>query len=167
MKRTLDIYLAAAMVAATFLVGGCDRAGTSTDPKTQWIDPNKLQPGPIRHASLTDEQLQRVRRVQKIFSEVAPSPIEKWEEDFKRDLSPERELSIWEGMATVYATFTASKTLSLDAKKEVFQVVLVRSGASEDEALKHLELKVLTEKDAREIMALFTSKPEPIRVVSP
>jgi hypothetical protein len=133
----------------------------------QSIDPKKVEPGPIRHANLTDEQISRVQRVQIIFSEVDPSPVEKWIEDFKRDVSPDRELAIWEEMASAYETFTGSKSLTSDGKKEVFQVVLMRSAAPEDEALKRLDLKILTEKDAREIMARFTKKPKPIRVTSP
>ena len=116
---------------------------------------------------MTEDQTSRVQSIQKIFSEVDPSPIEKWMEDFKRDANPERELAMWEGMATAYATYTASNSLTLGGKKEVFQVVLSRSGAPDDEVLKHLDLKILTETDARKIMALFTTKPEPIRVVSP
>ncbi|EEF59122.1 hypothetical protein [Pedosphaera parvula] len=167
MKSKFEIYLAVGLISVTFLVGGCDHASSSTDSKTQWIDPNKLEAGPVRHASLTEAQMERVKRVQKVFSEVEPSPIEQWVDDFKRDQNPERELSIWEGMARAYETFTTSRNLALAGKQEVFQVVLLRSGAAEDEVLKHLKLKILTEKDAREIMALFTTKPEPIRVVSP
>lgn len=165
MKPKLDIYLVVVLVA--FLVTGCDRGSTSGDAKTQWIDPSKLEPGPIRHASLTEEQIARVQRVQKVFSEVDPSPIEKWVEDFRRDANPERELSLWESMATAYETFTTSRTLTLAARKEVFGVVLLRSGAPEEEVLKHLKLKVLTEKDARDIMRLFSTRPAPVTVVSP
>ena len=149
------------------LFSGCDRSASSSDSKTQWIDPNKLEAGPIRHASLTDDQMSRVQRLQKTFHEVDPSSVEKWAEDFRRDANPEREMGIWESMATAYETFTASNSLTLAGKKEVYQVVLLRSGAPEDEVMKHLELKTLTEKDARAIMALFVTKPAPIRVVSP
>ena len=165
MKPKLDIYLVVVLVA--LLVTGCDRGSTSGDGKTQWIDPKKLEPGPIRHAGLTDEQMARVQRVQKVFSEVDPSPIEKWVEDFRRDLNPERELSHWESMATAYETFTTSRALTLAAKKEVFGVVLLRSGAPEEEVLKHVKLKILTEKDARDIMRLFSTQPTPVTVVSP
>ena len=165
MKPKLDIYLVVVLVA--LLVTGCDRGGTSGDAKTQWLNANKLKPGPIRHASLTEDQMARVQRVQKVFSEVDPSPVEKWVEDFRRDVNPERELSLWESMATAYETFTASRTLTLDGKQEVFTVVLLRSGAPEEEVLKHLNLKVLTEKDARNIMRLFSAQPAPVTVVSP
>ena len=167
MMRRPNIDLVAALAFWVILLAGCDRASTSSDSTTQWIDPNKLEAGPIRHTNLTEDQTSRVQSIQKIFSEVDPSPIEKWMEDFKRDANPERELAMWEGMATAYATYTASNSLTLGGKKEVFQVVLSRSGAPDAEVLKHLDLKILTETDARKIMALFTTKPEPIRVVSP
>lgn len=166
MKHTLEVYVVTALIAATSLAGGC--GGTERpDRKTQWGDPKTVQAGPVLHDSLTSGQMERVRGLQKIFSEVDPSPVEKWAEDFRRDLNPERELSLWEGMASVYASYMASRKLTLDAKKEVFQVVLMRSATSEEEALAHLKLKVLTEKDARVIMGLFTGKPQPVRAVSP
>ena len=167
MMRRPDIRLTVLLAVCLMLLDGCERASPPSESKTQWIDPNKLEAGPIRHSNLTEDQISRVRRVQRVFSEVDPSPIEKWIEDFKRDENPERELAIWEGMASAYAGYTASNSLTLDGKKEVFQVVLMRSGSSDDEVLKRLELKILTEKDVRGIMALFSRKPEPIRVVSP
>jgi hypothetical protein len=109
--------------------------------------------------------MNRVRRLQKAFSKADPSPLEKWVEDFKRDANPDNELKVWEAMATAYETFTASRNLTVDAKKEVFQVVLLRSGAPEEEVLQNLKLKALTDKDAREIMALFVDKPKPIQVI--
>ncbi len=80
-------------------------------------------------------------------------------------LNPDNELKIWEAMATAYETFTASRNLTLDAKKEVFQVVLLRSGEPEEQVLQHLKLTALTQKDAREIMALFVEKPTPIEAI--
>jgi hypothetical protein len=109
--------------------------------------------------------MNQVKRLQKTFSEVDSSPLEKWVEDFKRDSHPEKELEIWEAMANAYESFTTTKNLTLDAKKEVFQVVLLRSGAPEEDVLLHLKLKVLSEKDAREIMALFHEKPKPMEVI--
>jgi hypothetical protein len=164
MPHNANSQFVAALVVSVTLFSGCDRADSPSGPTTQWVDPNKLGTGPIRHATLTEDQISRVAKVQKSFSEVDPSPIEKWLEDFRRDADPERELAIWEEMASAYESFTASNSLSLDGKKEVFQVVLLRSGSPDEEVLKHLELKTLTDKDARAIMALFTTKPAPIRV---
>src|SRR2546426_4100267 len=165
MKLRYQFGFAAVLLSAVLLCSGCGKSGTPTQSKTEWIDPNQLQPGPIQHASLTEEQMNRVKRLQKTFSEADPSPLEKWVEDFKRDVNPDNELKIWEAMATAYETFTASRNLTLDAKKEVFQVVLLRSGEPEEQVLQHLKLTALTQKDAREIMALFVEKPTPIEAI--
>ncbi|HTI99799.1 MAG TPA: hypothetical protein VL527_13040 [Dongiaceae bacterium] len=161
------VSLCAALTLCAILVAGCDRAGKSSAGNTHWIDPNKLQVGPIRHPNLTADQISRIQKLQKTFEEVDPSSLEEWSDGFKRDADPDRELTIWEDMATAYATFTATNALTLDGKKEVFKIALLRSAASEDKVLKNLKLQILTEKDARAIMSLFAGKPEPLRVVSP
>ncbi len=161
-KLRYKFGVAAVLLSAVLLYSGCGESGTPTQSTTEWVDPNQLQPGPIQHASLTEEQMNRVKRLQKTFSEADPSPLEKWVEDFKSDASPDDELKIWEAMATAYETFTARRNLTLDAKKEVFQVVLLRSGAPEEQVLQQLKLTTLTQTDAREIMALFVEEPKPI-----
>src|SRR5262245_19673392 len=131
------------------------------------VEVNKLKPGPIRHSTLTDKQMARIERLQEIFSEVSPQPLEKWVDDFKRDMNPDNELAVWESMATAYQTFVASKTLPQDGKKDAFGVVLLRSCASEEQVLKDLKLNVLTVEEAKELMNLMPLKPSPITAVSP
>ena len=100
-----------------------------------------------------------------VFHEVDPSSLEGWKEDFQRDSNPDSEIKIWENMAAAYEAFTTSRELSIDAKKDAYQVVMLRSAASEPDVLAHLKLKVLTEADAKEIMAHFSGAPEPIKVI--
>ena len=147
------------------LLAGCERSPKSEESKTKWIDPSKLEPGPIQYATLTDNQMQRVKFLQTAFKDVDSSPLEKWAEDFRRDTNPDPELKIWESMATAFTGFIANKELSLEAKKEVYQVVLLRSGASDEEVLKHWKIKILTEEDVKKILGLYEGKPEPIRVL--
>ena len=146
---------------------GCHKPPATTETKPEWIDPAKVVPGPIQHDKLTEDQMSQIRHLQKVFAEVMPSSVEKWAEDFRRDLNPDNEIAIWENMAAAYEAYTSSRVLTLEAKKDVFQVVLLRSASSEEEVLKHLKLKTLTEKDAKEIMARYTAQPEPIKVASP
>jgi hypothetical protein len=98
----------------------------------------------------------------KIFSEIDPSSFEKWVDDFKRDTDPDSELKIWEQIAAAYEAYTATKNLPLAAKREVYGVLLMRSQAPAEAVLKHMRLDVLTENDAREIMALYNDEPKPL-----
>jgi hypothetical protein len=167
MKINFNIWTFVLIVCLIAIAAGYDRHSKPTQNKTEWIDPAKLQPGSIRQAALTDNQMELVKRLQKTFSEVDPSPVEKWAEDFKRDANPEHELKIWESMANAFEAYTSKTNLSLEAKRDAYQVVLLRSAAPEIEVLTHLKLHVLTENDAKEIMKLYQAKPEPIIVGKP
>lgn len=148
-------------VASVLMAGlGCRREpagavvqqnpGAGSLPKTEWIDPALIQLGPIRRESLTKEQEQRIRRIREIFTEVRPSPEEKWFDDFKRDADPDREIAIWERMARAYQQYCSKRQISREAKKEVFTLLLMRSAAPEEEVIKDSELRVLSIDDAKE-----------------
>lgn len=130
----------------------------------QQIAAASVHPGPIRHEQLTATQMERIGQLQQTFSEVDPSPLEKWVDDFKRDRDPEREIRIYEGMAAAYTAYCTGRTLTLPARKDVYEVVILRSGAPDAEVLPQLKLGVLTVEDAREILRLYRMAPAPITV---
>ena len=123
--------------------------------QTQWVDPNKLQRGPIQRETLTAEQLQRIAAIRETFVEIDDQTIEQWVDNFKRDLNPDNELAIWERMAKAYSRYCDTHQLDLDIKKEVYKVVLLRSMTSPNDVIAKLELTKLSEQDARDVMAEF------------
>jgi hypothetical protein len=127
----------------------------TSQPNVQWVDPSTIQPGQIRRDSLTAEQMERVRKLQAVFVEVDGQSVEQWVDNFKRDLNPDRELEIWESMAKAYTAYCSKRTLSPEVKKEVFEVILLRSMAPEKDVLERLELKVLTKDEAVAVMRGF------------
>jgi hypothetical protein len=131
---------------------------------TVQVAPSALRPGPIRHAKLADAQLARIEQLQKTFSEVDPNPLSQWVEDFSRDMHPEREIHIWEIMAAAYTRFVERHALTLEAKKEVYSLVLQRSGATEADTLAHLELRLLTTDEAKQIISLYGEEAQPILI---
>ena len=160
------------------ITAGCDRSGSqqqasppavqareSGSEKTVWIDPNKVEQGPIQHKSLPPELVARIERVHAIFADVDGTPLEKWLDDFKRDLHPDENVRIWEDMAVAYEKYLAERAMPLETRKEVFKVVLFRSMASEQDVLSRVKLERLTPDDARKIMAGYPSAPEPITII--
>ena len=123
--------------------------------EVQWIDPKDLRRSPIRREKLSDEQMARIRSLQETFFEVDGLSVEKWVDNFKRDLNPDRELATWERMARAYKEYCSSHDIELDAKKEVFRVILFRSMAPPEEVLQRIELKVISREDAVEAMKGF------------
>src|SRR5262245_4012276 len=101
-------------------------AGAQSDqPKHVRLD--SLRPGPIRHEGLTEKQTVRLRGIHDTFASVDGLSFEERERDFLRDANPDRELDIWEALASTYTQFSSSRALSPTAKREVLGLLLCRS----------------------------------------
>ena len=86
---------------------------------------SELKEGPIRHQSLPDSFVERVKNYKQVLAEVETSSIESTLENFQRDANPETELILWEHIAKIYQwSIVANSGLSLEQKKEVFNIVL-------------------------------------------
>ena len=154
------------------LVLGCQNEQESTtsnqdqEEDIEWIDPNNIQQGPIVHDSLSSEQIEKIEFLHETFQEVDSTSLDKWIEDFKRDFNPDEEINIWMAMATAYNDFCDTHELTLDTKNEVYMVLLMRSSVEEDVVLESIELKHLSEEEAKEVMSGYTLEPDPIEVIS-
>lgn len=155
------------LLTFTALLAGMLGCGELPAPKSpvQMVDLNTIQPGPTIHDTLPDALLTRIKNVQLIFAEVDGTSLEKWIDDFKRDLDPEGNVKIWEDMAVAYTSFCDKKELPLDTRKEVFKVVLMRSMMSDEDVLSSLELKHISVDDAKTIIAAYPGEAKPIEVI--
>lgn len=133
------------------------QAKRNMDEKARFeeVEIASIRRGPIRHESLTAEQVARISTLQKTFAEVDGSPLETWIDNFKRDVNPDHELAVWERIAKAYRSYCSGRELSIEAKKEIQHIALLRSMLSEDEVLKRLELRELSKADALEVMRDF------------
>ena len=122
-----------------------------------------IQQGPIRHSQLPDAQVERIRKMEPIFAEVYPRSHEEWLDGFQRDLDPEPEIVIWEAMAAAYQGYTGKRSLSKDAKLEVFGLLLVRSAGDEPSTLAGAKLKHLSRAEAEEVLHLYSAAPQPVQ----
>lgn len=132
-----------------------------TNTPASTIDPDTLQIGPIRHAQLSDDLVERVSAFESVFAEVYPCTHEEWMEGFQRDLHPENEIVIWEHIAAVFTQFIAGRDLPLATRKEAFGVLLVRSGT--DDEIHYSALKHLTVDEAKKLVRLYSVPPNPIQ----
>jgi hypothetical protein len=69
--------------------------------KDYWVDPKTLKESPPR-SNLTDEQMERIKRIAIALHEHDPSPVEKWFDNIRRDQQPEAEIQAWEEIVDVY-----------------------------------------------------------------
>ena len=131
------------------------KRNTGEKGSVEVVDLDSIQRGPVRHESLTPEQVARITILQKTFAETDSSSLETWIDNFKRDANPDREITVWERVAKAYRSYCSGRELSIEAKKEVHRIALFRSMMSEDEVLKRRELRELSKADALEVMRDF------------
>jgi len=169
-RHDAKIALAAGLICLGLLGAGCqtDSASAPTPPgaQAQWMTASTLQVGPKQSRKLSDDQLSRIQAVQQTFQDVDPNPLESWIDDFQHDQNPEREIRVYEDMAEAYRTFCNGRSLPPEAKRDVYQLVLLRSQAPTDEVLARMRLKVLSEAEAKEVLRGYTMPPLPL-IVAP
>ncbi|MDC3960305.1 hypothetical protein [Polyangium jinanense] len=163
MDSTLFVAIAALLLLLPFLVAYRFKRPNRLPAN---FDPASLRLGPVRHEKLSDDQMERIKKLQETFREVDPMPLEKWIDDFKRDADPDREIRVYEGMAEAYTAYCSNRNLTPEAKKDAFCVVLMRSGVPDDEVLSQVKLQVLSLEDVKEILKLYKRPSAPITVTT-
>jgi hypothetical protein len=92
------------------------------------VDTNELSPGPIQHQKLPENWYNEAISIYALISEVEGGSFEKFEENFRRDISYEKEITIWRCIATAYSNFvTARIIISLPEKEAAYGIALMCS----------------------------------------
>lgn len=121
----------------------------------------QLEQGPIRHGSLHPELIARIGSIARAFEEVNGQPTAEWVQDFQRDHIPEQEVAIWEELAAAFTVFIKDRSLTIEAKKEAFHLLLMRSMNDEQTVLNKAPLKHLGPADAVALLTAFDSVGRP------
>ncbi len=132
----------------------------------QEIKEEELIPAPIVNESLTDKQLDHIKTIHEIFLEVYPISLDETITNFKKDQNPDSEIEVWLAMAESYKIFISKNNGDdqLEKRKEAFKLVLMRSMMTEEETINKTELKILTKKEAKEILDSYHLGKKPIKI---
>lgn len=119
------------------------------DPGVLRIKVQDVHLGEVRHEKLPEELIKRIRAFKKILSEVETIPIDLTIKNFQRDMHPEREIAIWERIASTYKIYMENNpSKNTQFKKEVYDVILGASFGEEEFS----DLKILTQEQVRHII---------------
>jgi len=99
------------------------------------VDANELTPGPIRHDKLPEHWYNEVLAIYQLIADVEGNSFEKFEENFRRDLNYDKEITIWRCIATAYHNFVTARIIppSIDERQSAFSVALTCSMMYENE----------------------------------
>ena len=75
------------------------------------IKVSDIQPSPVRHPVLPAALVDRIRAYKQILGDADLTSLDRAIDNFKHDANPERELEIWERIASIYQAFVAAISL--------------------------------------------------------
>jgi len=109
----------------------------------EYVRGSDVRRGSIRRETLPETLMARITAIHEILRDVKNGTLEEMMEDFRRDPDPDREILLWEKIASAYVDYTTSYELPNEARREVLSVLLIASmgGTVEDCGL---ELRCLT-----------------------
>lgn len=112
----------------------CSECGSDLLTKVELVEvpSDQITRGPLLHAALRPDLLERVRQVWAYLGPLdeSASTFEQFELDFLRDGHPEREIKVWEAMAQSHRDYMARRPQA-DAH-QVFAHVMVASSGKHD-----------------------------------
>lgn len=129
------------------------------------MDPKDIQVGPYRHDELPPALLARIRATTDTFESIDGITYEMAVDLYRRDLDPEGNLVLWEGMANAYTSFCRSRCGTPEERMDVYRTLLLRSMFNEEDTLERSQLKVLSLDEAKAVMQRYVLAPKPVDVV--
>jgi len=121
-----------------------------------WVDAKqgKMDVG-YRHGPFPEDIRDRLREIKEALDEVHPMTLDEWEDGFRKDTHPEREIAIWLRIAEKYKTFIEGKGLSQAQRKEIFSVMLACTTSPKDLILETVTLSAITHEEAQDAIEAF------------
>lgn len=109
--------------------------------------------GIIKHSALSEELIERIKAFKQVLVDVEKIPLEQTIDNFLQDTNPEREIRIWEKIASAYQSFI-SENLITDTviKKEIYWVALSASTGEDNFS----NIKKLNKNQIERIVYLFS-----------
>jgi hypothetical protein len=122
-----------------------------------WALPDQLRQSEVRHPEFGEDVRDYIRRIQAAFAEQRPLSFEEWEEGFRRDADPEREIAIWLHAADVYTALTADEP-SADRRRDVYRCLVACMTTGPDAVWHVLRPELLSRQEAEQVVRRFFGK---------
>jgi hypothetical protein len=122
-----------------------------------WLLPDQLQQGEIKHPPFAEDVRAYIRQIQEAFAEHRPLSFEEWEDGFRRDAEPAREIALWSHAADVYTAFAGTEP-SAERRKDVYRCIVACLTAGPDTVWHVLRPAVLSRAEAEQVVQRFYGK---------
>jgi hypothetical protein len=122
-----------------------------------WILPDQLKPGDVKHPEFDESIREYIRQIQTAFAEQRPLSFEEWEDGFRRDGHPAREIAIWSHAADIYTAFAATEP-SAERRRDIYRCIVACLTSGPDVVWHVLKPNVLSRAEAQQVVNRFFGK---------
>lgn len=119
---------------------------------TYYVDSTQIISDEYRHPTFKGCLKEKIDKLRSILVEVRPCSYEAWEDGFRRDKNPEREIDIWLNIANKYQQWTENKFRNSKQKKEVFTLLHSCMTGAKETVLMRCKLNFIDKESAQEII---------------
>ncbi len=133
--------------------------------RTYWVDSALAADygeadSPVRHGPLSTSLRGSIRKIMGRLKQVYPLPFKAWEDGFRRDQNPEKEIALWLRISGHYADLAECWELTGPQRQELFQVLLQCTNAPREHILRTVDLASLPRERAQEAIAKYCGAQE-------
>lgn len=143
-----------AEIPASELRPGCIEMRVEGIEGVVWGLAESLKAGPIRYAPFDEETRAVLREIRDTFSEHMNLSLEEWEDGFRRDKNPEREIALFVHGGKIYREFVSSDA-STTLRKEIYGLIVACMSSSPESVWHVVTLDTLSRKQAEKIVSSF------------
>lgn len=119
-----------------------------------WALPEQLHQGEVQHPEFDEGIREYIRQIQAVFAEHRPLSFEEWEDGFRRDADPAREIAFWSHAADVYTAFAADES-SPERRRDVYRCIVACMTTGPDTVWHVLRPEVLSRLEAEQVVKRF------------
>ena len=125
-----------------------------------WVAPGKLNLNKPVHPPFKGEALGAIEKIREDLLEVLPRTVTEWEDGFRRDQRPEKEIRIWRWIAYTYNRLTQEGEAPLERKKDYLNLILKTTMTSNpEEILETTAFNQLSREEVLEILDFSRTTP--------
>jgi hypothetical protein len=119
-----------------------------------WLLPDQLKQGAIKHPEFDEGIRDYIRQIHAAFAEQRSLSFEEWEDGFRRDANPEREVAIWSHAADVYTAFAGAEP-SAERRRDMYRCIVACLTSGPDVVWHVLKPEVLSRPEAQQVVNRF------------
>jgi hypothetical protein len=145
-------------IPASELAAGAVQVRLAGTEGVVWALPDQLHQGEVRHPPFGEGVRESIRQIQAAFVEHRPLSFDEWEDGFRRDATPEREIALWSHAADVY-TAAAAGDPDPARRKDVYRCIVTCMTTGPDAVWRVLRPAVLSRREAEQVVNRFFGRP--------